>query len=193
MKKIKATKILEIIILITIIISIIIVILIAQNTLTQTPEPSNSNEIKNYSLTTYYKFNKEITESIKYKIPFQEYISNESTYTSYIISTDNTINTLIEKITIKYTNEIYNEEKNTIINYCNTYDIIESPYKLQCSYIDNILTLSNTYYLDKTNSETITNNIFTINRPIKKNSKLSEYLKNLEYNNIYYEQIEKID
>lgn len=193
MKKIKATKILEIIILITIIISIIIVILIAQNTLTQTPKPSNSNEVKNYSLTTYYKFNKEITESTKYKIPFQEYISAESTYTSYIISTDNIINTLIEKIIINYTNEITNEEKNIIINYCNTYDIIESPYKLQCSYIDNMLTLSNTYYLDKTNSETIKNNIFTINRPIKKNSKLSEYLKNLEYNNIYYEQIEKIE
>lgn len=193
MNKKNSKKFLEILILLTIITSIIIVILVAQNTLTKSPQLSNSNEIENYSITTYYKYNKGIDKTYKYEIPFTEYISENSDYTSYIISTDNIITTLIEKITINYTNQLLNENKNTIINYCNSYDTIESSYKLQCTYKDNRLTIINTYYLDKLNSETISNNLFTINRPIKKNSKLNEYLKNLEYNNILYQKVDEIN
>lgn len=187
-------KVLEIIILITICISLVVILIFAKNTLNKEPELSNSNQVQNYSTTRHFKYNSNITDSYIYQIPFQELINTESsTYNKFITSTDNIINTYTEKISIRYTS-IHPEQDTIIKNFCNTYDIIELEYKFQCSYSKNVLILQNQYKVNEIKNDIIKNNHqITITIPIKKNTRLNEYLKNLNNNNITTTEVDKIE
>lgn len=192
MKKTK-TKILEIIILITIIISLIVILLFAKDILSKKPEISNSNEIQNYSKTRIIKYTSNIVDSYFYEIPYQELINvDASSYTKYLTATDNIINTFTEKIIIRYT-YLQSEEETIIKNYCNTYDAIELEYKFQCTYSKNVLLLSNQYYINKINTDIITNkHKVQITIPIKKNTRLNEYIENLNKNMIPTTEVDEI-
>lgn len=187
-------KILEATILTTIIISLIVIFIFAKNTLDKKPQLSETNKIQNYSTSRIFKYNALITDSFTYAIPYQELIDLEqSTMNKYLTSTDNIINTYTEKIKIKY--NILLPEQNTIItNYCNTYDTIELEYKFQCIYENNTLSISNTIYLNKLNTESITNNHnVIIPITIKKDTLLNEYLKQLNDNLIYPIEVTTIE
>lgn len=192
MKNLKL-KILEVIILLTIIISIIVIILFAKNALSTTPEVSTSNTIKNYSETKISKYSALIEESYIYNIPYIELINpTYSSYNKFITSTDNIINTYTEKILLKY-NQLLPEQETFIQNYCNTYDIIELEYKFQCSYKNNTLSLSNQYNINLIDSQEIKNNHnITITIPIKKNTRLNEYIEELNKNNINTTIVDRI-
>ena len=87
----------------------------------------------------------------KYNIPISELIIQEgSSYTIYLTSTDNYINTITEKIIIKYS-VLTPDEQTTIKNYCNSYDTIELQYKLQCTYNKETMILKNQFNLNKLN------------------------------------------
>lgn len=192
MKKPK-TKYLEIIILVTISISLIVILLIAKNVLSKKPELSNTNEIKNYSQTRIIKYNSNISDSFIYQIPYQDLIAlDQSEFTKYLIATDNIINIYTEKITIKYSYLLPDQE--TIIkNYCNTYDQIELEYKFQCIYSKKSLTISNQFNIDKINTEKIKNNHnIELVIPLKKNTRLNEYIDNLNKNKIATTEVDRI-
>lgn len=189
----KKAKILEIIILITIIISLIVILLFAKDVFSKEPKPSNTNEIQNYSKTRIIKYTSNITDSYVYEIPYQDFINiDASTYNKYLTATDNIINTFTEKIIIRYT-YLQAEEETIIKNYCNTYDAIELEYKFQCTYSKNVLLLSNQYFINEINSDSITNkHKIQITIPIKKNTRLNEYLEYLNNNNISTSEVDEI-
>lgn len=189
----KKAKILEIIILITIIISIVVILLFAKDVLSKEPKLSNTNEIQNYSKTRIIKYTSTIIDSYIYEIPYQDSINiDASTYNKYLTATDNIINTFTEKIIIRYT-YLQNEEETVIKNFCNTYDAIELEYKFQCTYSKNVLLLSNQYFINKINSNSITNkHKVQITIPIKKNTHLNEYLEYLKNNNISTTEVDEI-
>lgn len=192
MKKINKSRILEIIILLTIIASIIVIIFLAQNLLKEKPEISSSNQTINYSKNKIIEYSKNSYESLTYNIPLNEYINFEkSTYIVYLSSTDNIINTLTEIINIYY-NDIPNDNKNIIINYCNAYDNIESKYKLKCKLNGKNLFIKNTFYINQLNKDTIKNNNLEIKLPVTYDSKLNEYLNYLTSQSIEYQEVNEI-
>lgn len=186
-------KLLEKIILVTIIISIIVILFFVIDALKIKPKDSESNLIENYSLTKIHKYNENINLSLKYNIPISELIIQEgSSYTIYLTSTDNYINTITEKIIIKYS-VLTPDEQTTIKNYCNSYDTIELQYKLQCTYNKETMILKNQFNLNKLNKNIITHNNLTITLPIEKNTKLSDYLESLKELNIHPIQVNEIE
>lgn len=181
----KKIKLLETILLITIIISILVILLFVINALKEKPKDSQSNLIENYSVTKIHKYETDINLSLKYNIPLSELIQQHgSSYIIYITSTDNYINTLNEKITIRYSS-LDKEQESIVKNYCNSYDTIELQYKLQCTLTKETLILKNQFNLNKLNKNVITHNDLTITIPITKNTKLSDYLNDLKEINIY--------
>lgn len=186
-------KLLEKIILVTIIISIVVILFFVIDALKIKPKDSESNLIENYSLTKIHKYNENINLSLKYNIPISELIIQEgSSYTIYLTSTDNYINTITEKIIIRYST-LTQDEQTTIKNYCNSYDTIELQYKLQCTYNKETIILKNQFNLNKLNKNIITHNNLTITLPIEKNTKLSDYLENLKELNIHPIQVNEIE
>lgn len=187
-------KILESLILITIIASLIVIFFFAKDTLNKKPQLSETNHIQNYSTTKIHEYPGIITDSYIYAIPYQELIYLDlSSFTKYITSTDNIINTYTEKIKLKYNETLLPEQETFIKNYCNTYDLIEIEYKFQCSYSDRTISISNTFYIDKINTETIKNNHnIEIILPIKKGTRLNEYTTILNQNLIVPQEVDKI-
>ena len=186
-------KILEILILITIISSLIVIFFLAKETLNQKPETSESNQIKNYSTSRIFEYEGSISETYIYQIPYIELANLDlSNYIKYITSTDNIINTYTEKIKITY-NYLLPEQENIIKNYCNTYGIIELEYKFQCFYSNNNFIMINTYYIDKIKEEPLKNNHnIELYLPIKKNTKLNEYIYQLNELLIYPVEVNEI-
>lgn len=193
MKKFNKNQILEIIILITIIISIIVISIFAINVLNEKPEASKSNEIKNYSITRTIKYSKDPTSNNIYNLPLTEYINYyNSTYTIYIVSTDNIITNYIEHAQLSY-NDIPEEQQYIMKNYCNKYDEIENKYKLQCTYKDSKLILKNNYSINLINDDILKTSDKDINIPIKKGTKLSDYITSLKEQNMEYTEVDKVD
>ena len=81
------------------------------------------------------------------------------------------------------------EEKNSIINYCNSYDEIESLYSIRCTFKNNNLQIDNLYHVSKLLSSTLTIKNFNISIPLDKKTKTSDYLNYLTSNNIEYIQL----
>ncbi len=185
----KKNKIIEIIIISIIIITLIITLIIATKILSDSPKKNENIEETPYSVTKIYQYNKQPSNASKYQIPLITYIIPEySTYLIEITATDNIIHTYKEQINLKF-NNIPETGKNSLINYCNEYDDIESEYKLQCTYKNNVLTINNTFNLPYINSTTIKSDYLTITIPLKKDTKLDEYLDTLNKNNITYTHI----
>ncbi len=193
----KKKLILELVILITITISIIVIIFVYQELNSITPEESNSNEITNYSENKYVKIEKNINDITKFTLPEKDFIeANASSYTYYITSTDNIINTISEIIIVMYnssleTGETINRDK--ITNFCNSYNDVNSDYQLKCDYTGNTLTIYNFIYRYKIFGDSVKTKKYTIDLPIKKDSKLDEYLESLDKNNIKYTILKSID
>ena len=189
----KKIKIIESIILIVILISLIIIIIFAKITLSKEPKKSNTNEIKNYSVTKIIKYNSNISESFIYQIPYQDrIITEQSELTNYITATDNIINTYTEKILIYYL-DLTADEKTIVKNFCNTYDIIEYEYKFQCTFNKNILSISNQYNIKDLNTKKIKNNHNKeIPIPIEKNTRLNDYIEYLNKNMISTIEVDEI-
>ncbi len=193
MKKRLKIKVLEYIILTTISISLIVIIFFISNILNDKTETSNSNEIKNYSITKIIKYTKNSNSSVIYNTPLPESINyEESTYNNYIMSTDNTITNLIETISLTYLN-LSIEEKNEILNYCNAYDSIEDQYTLQCQFKNNTLFIKNNFSINKIPTEFIKTKNIEIFIPIKKGTKLNNFLEELTSQNIAYIIVDKIE
>ncbi len=193
MKKLNKKQILEITILIVIIISVIVILILAINFFKVKPEVSNSNEIKNYSITKTIKYYQSPTFNNIYNLPLPEYINyTNSNYTIYIVATDNIITNLIEKISLSY-NEIPYESQHIIKNYCNKYDEVNNKYKLQCNYKDSKLMLKNDYSINLIEEDILKTSNKEINIPIKRNTKLNNYLDTLKEQNIEYTEVDNID
>lgn len=193
MKK-KKNLIIEFIILITITISIGIIFYIYKQLSDIKPEESTTNEIPNYSLNKNVKIKKNLSDALTtFNIPEQQFIiEDNSTYDFFIISTDNAINTISELITIEY--DIYNSEfnKDNLTNFCNSYNDIESSYRLTCKFEDKNIKISNFYYLNKIYTDKIKTHKYEFNFPVKNNDKLNEYLEELKKEQIQYEIVEDI-
>lgn len=184
-------KVLEFIILITIFLSFIIITLFMTNVLNEKPELSNSNETENYSITSYYSYNLPIASASIYNIPLLEFAGQNQTFEMNIQSTDNIITAYQEVITIQYLYTVYTY-KNTIINYCNAHNDINSKYELTCTYKNNKLTLKNLYKVQYIYKEPLETNNYKIDLRIKKDTRLNEYLYQLSKNNIKYNNIQSL-
>ncbi len=194
MKK-KKNIILEIIILITIIASIF-TIYYAYNELKNTsPNTSDSKYIENYSKNRYIKIKKDIESLSIYEIPEMEKIITEACkYDYFITATDNYINTIDERITVVFNQELEEPINNDeLINFCNSYDEINSNYKLTCSYRNYTLTINNTFYLKNIFNDEIKTKKYTISKDIKYEDKLDEYLENLEKKEIEFQDVPSIE
>ena len=143
----KSNKGMEIFILLTIIVSIIAIISASKKLLKDDTKLSDSNSVKNYSETTYYKYTDNFKNSYIYNLPSEELINEGlSSYEKYLTSTDNVINTYTERIKVSY--KISNdEEENTITNFCNAYNEIESTYQLQCKKSYHTIKITNIFFL----------------------------------------------
>lgn len=194
MKK-KKNIIIEIIILLTIIASIITIFYIIYEVNDTVPKESESNQIKNYSKDKHIKIIKDISNVSIYKVPEIEKIDNESSNYEYIITaTDNYINTINEIIDIYYNEQIEEPvDKDTLINYCNSYNEIANNYKLICTYSPNHLLLKNTFYLESITTDNIITKKYKIEKDFNYNDKLDEYLNKLKNNNINYNEITNIE
>lgn len=193
MKKKKKIKIIEGIIFLTIIITIVIILCLAKEVLKNTPQESNTNDIKNYSVTKYTKYIEDINKITTYKIPLTEYIDYQnSTYVVFITSTDNIITDLTEKITISF-NQIPEESQNSLINFCNSYDEIENKYRLQCKLENKRILLTNRYNIASIQNKKITTKNYEIVLPVETNTKLTNYIEILDNQNIQYYEVPKID
>lgn len=194
MKK-KKNIIIEIIILLTIIASIITIFYIIYEVNDTVPKESESNQIKNYSKDKHIKIIKDISNVSIYKVPEMEKIDNESSNYEYIITaTDNYINTINEIIDIYYNEQIEElVDKDTLINYCNSYNEIANNYKLICTYSPNHLLLKNTFYLESITTNNIITKKYKIEKDFNYNDKLDEYLNKLKNNNINYNEITNIE
>lgn len=208
MKKEKKIKFLEISILLIIIIAVLIIAKLATTFLNDKTNESTSYKTENYEQNKYIMYEKNITESYIYKIPYQDRIDNEnSKYEYYIKSTDNIINGITEVITIKYIEqspipEITEEEneeleepiilealnQDTIHNFCNSYNEIEYSYKFKCTYDNNTLILKNEFLIPndslKENKKNITIEL--------NNKRLDLYTKDLDSKNITYIKVDKM-
>jgi len=193
----KKKLILELIILITIIISIVVIIFVYQELNSVTPKESTSNEITNYSENKYVKIEKKLDDITKFSLPAKEWIANDiSSYTYYITSTDNIINTISEIIIVVYNSNLETGEalnKDQVTNFCNSYNDVNTDYQLKCTYSGNTLTIYNIIFRYKIFTDSIKTKKYTIDLPMKKDSKLDEYLESLDNNNIKYTITKSID
>ncbi len=189
----KSNKGMEIFILLTIIVSIIAIISASKKLLKDDTKLSDSNSVKNYSETTYYKYTDNFKNSYIYNLPSEELINEGlSSYEKYLTSTDNVINTYTERIKVSY--KISNdEEENTITNFCNAYNEIESTYQLQCKKSYHTIKITNIFFLDKLKSSNVQTKKYDINLPVKKNTKLSNFLEEQEAKEIKYMEVPEID
>lgn len=182
-------KYLELLIFLIIIIIIIITLILTNKIINNKPEISNTNDIKNYSVTKYIKYSIDSNNVNIYNPPLNTYINYQhSTYDIYLTSTDNIITDITENITIYY-NHYPSENENIIINFCNNYDEIENKYRLQCQKYPDRIILSNNFNIAKINSNSLKTSEYNINLPIKTNTRLNEYIKTLNKNNITYYEI----
>ena len=188
---------LEIVILITIIASIFTIYYIYKQLSNITPENSNSKDIINYSKNRKHKIQKNISETEIYKIPLKENIIEEdSTYDYYINSTDKLITSFNEEIVIYY-HPFENRDENSakridetiLINYCNSFDDINSDYTLKCTYKNYKLIITTNYELKNVNSKEIKTKKFTIPVNLKYEDKLDELLKSFDEQGIKYQEI----
>jgi hypothetical protein len=189
----KSNKGMEIFILLIIIVSIIAIISASKKLLKDDTKLSDSNSVKNYSETTYYKYTDNFKNSYIYNLPSEELINEGlSSYEKYLTSTDNVINTYTERIKVSY--KISNdEEENTITNFCNAYNEIESTYQLQCKKSYHTIKITNIFFLDKLKSSNVQTKKYDINLPVKKNTKLSNFLEEQEAKEIKYMEVPEID
>lgn len=188
----KKIKVLELIILFIIIVIVIIILYLANLTINNKPQPSNTTDIKNYSVTKYTTYTNDPTNISIYNPPLREYINYQnSSYDIYIISTDNIITDITEKITINY-NEYPIEEENNIINFCNNYDEIENKYRLQCQRYNRRIILSNNFNINAIRTDTVKTKEYNIKLPLTYNTKLNDYLNTLKKNNIQYYEVSNI-
>ena len=191
----KKNIIMELIILITIIASIFTIYYVYNELRNTVPTESESNIIKNYSKNRYIMIQKDLSELSKYEIPEPERIVNENSYYQYYITaTDNYINTIDEVIEIAYDNNIEEVplDKDILINYCNSFNDINSSYKLTCNYQNYTLKIKNTFYLNTIFTKEIKTKSFTLNKDVSNDDLLDKYLEELEKKEISYQEIEKI-
>ncbi len=191
MKK-KKNLIVELIVLITIFVSLFIVYYIYKELNDIKPKESDTSSIQNYSQTKIIKIEKDFNDALTiFNIPETDFIvgdNKDNKYDFFITATDNKINTITERITVLY--KIQN--KDNITNFCNSYNDIESAYILKCNEKDLILTIENTYHLDKIYTNTIKTKNYEFKFPIKKDDKLNEYLEELKKEEIKYEEVKNI-
>ncbi len=206
MKKEKKIKTLELLIMITIILSLAIISTLAYKYLHNDVNQSTTYKVIDYSANKITKYKKDLEESYIYNIPYQEYINKEhSYYNIFVKSTDNIINGLVEIIVINYYEELPIEESteeteveeiqpiniNTkrIKTYCDSFNEIEYDYTYSCTYENNTLTIRNDFKIpittmNKSKKEKTWN--------IEEGTKLSDYIKELEQNNIDYQFVNEI-
>lgn len=193
MDKKNKIKLLEIIILLIIIILIVIIGIILYTVLNKNPKLSNSNEVKNYSITRHYKAILPIDDAYIYQIPYPETITIElSKYTSYIIATDNVIDSIIEEISLNYI-ELPQEKRNDLINYCNGYDEVKSGLLMKCKINGDFLILSNEFHIYKLYTNIIETNKMTITLPIGYNEKITDYIEKKSKEGVLYSEIASIE
>lgn len=193
MDKKKKIKILEFSILAIIIIMIIIISILLYTFLNKSPKLSTSNETKNYSITRYYKAALPPSEASIYNVPFANTITIESSsYTSYLITTDNIINSIIEEISLNYI-ELPKSERNTLVNYCNAYDEIKSGLKMTCQINGDFLILSNEFHIFKLYTNEIETSHITFTLPLDYNEKITSYIEQRSKEGITYREVPTID
>lgn len=177
----KRIKILEIIILIVIIISIGVICEVSKIILSTPIEESTSSEVTDYKKTKVYEYSISLDDISSY--PNSDYIDlDNSNILVDITSTDNYIQGYKETIVIKY-NLPSSDYKNSLINYCNSYNEIEYAYQFTCEYSD-IYTLNiiNNYELGN-------DSIKEVEAPVSYNYRLDLYLSELDSKNIKYKQV----
>ncbi len=98
-----------------------------------------------------------------YKIPNSDLINME-TYKGYNEYTfeDDSLTTIKETFTFIY-NELPEGIEPEIIRYCNSYNVVYDAYKMLCKYNNNLLTIEDTFFINKLESNEV------INKDIKYN------------------------
>lgn len=94
--------------------------------------------------------------------------------------------------------DIYNypfEEFNnsSLTNFCNSYNEIESNYSLTCNKSKYSLSIKNNYSISNTNSYIFNTKNYEVILPVKRGTKLTDYLKELSEKGISYKQVDKIE
>ena len=192
MKK-KKNIIVELIVLITIFASLFIVYYIYKELNDIKPKESDTSSVQNYSQTKIIKIEKDLNDAITtLNIPDLDSIVEgdlDNRYDFFITATDNKINTISEIIVIQYNTQ----NKDNITNFCNSYNDIESAYILKCNEKYLIVTIKNTYHLDKIYTNTIQTKNYEFKFPIKNGDKLNEYLDEITKEGITYEEVKEIN
>ena len=192
MKK-KKNIIVELIVLITIFASLFIVYYIYKELNDIKPKESDTSSVQNYSQTKIIKIEKDLNDAITtLNIPDLDSIVEgdlDNRYDFFITATDNKINTISEIIVIQYNTQ----NKDNITNFCNSYNDIESAYILKCNEKYLIVTIKNTYHLDKIYTDTIQTKNYEFKFPIKNGDKLNEYLDEITKEGITYEEVKEIN
>ena len=162
----KQKKIKDIIILVVALIVLIIVGIIGYNVFTNYLLPNentissdtinkkilSSNVVEEKKNYIKYKCNSNIDNSF-YNIPFIDN-TNWDLYkgNTYYSFTNDRLDIINEVFELTY-NMLSEEENNTIINYCNSYNKVLDQYVLLCNFSNNHIVINNTFYLSKIDGE----------------------------------------
>lgn len=188
----KKKKVKDIIILVVALIALVIVGIIAYNVFSNYLLPSenviDSNIIrknihsskvvkeKKEGEATIYNCNNTIDNTF-YNLPYTEYINWDLYKGNATFSfVNDKLDVMNETYNITY-NMLTPEETSIIVNYCNSYNKVLDQYQLLCKYSNNILVITNSYYLNKIDGE-ITNTLGTFNIKYNKNTILGDLLSN---------------
>lgn len=98
-----------------------------------------------------------------YKIPYSDLINMETYkgYNEYIFE-DDALTTIEESFTFIY-NEFPEGVETEVIRYCNGFNVVYDQYKMLCTYNNNLVTVKNTFFINKLDTNEV------VNRDIKYN------------------------
>lgn len=139
-------------------------------------ESPNDNQTENNPTDNKEISNEETTNN---QTPTTDEVENKSTYPPNWLDI------------YSYEIEEFNQDKLT--NFCNSYNETEATYSLTCTQKDTHLTFKNNYNVSNFNSYILKTKNFEIILPMKKSTKLTDYIKDLNNQDIKVEQTDKIE
>ncbi len=91
-----------------------------------------------------------------------------------------------------YNLPIDNFNDDTLTNYCNAYNDIDSFYTLECSRKKNILNITNRFVLNNIGGYVVKTKNFEITLPVKRDTRLSDYIKELKDKEVEIKEVKDI-
>lgn len=91
-----------------------------------------------------------------------------------------------------YNLPIENFNDDILTNYCNAYNDIDSFYTLQCSRKKNMLNITNRFVLSNIGGYVVKTKKFEITLPVKRDTRLSDYIKELQDKEVEIKEVKNI-